>query len=114
MATQKTPFEMRFHTDPEKTRQSAERQIIEKAMKDDAFRQKLISDPKAAISQELGVELPSSLKFHILQETSDTAYMVLPYKMTTEDISKLKSVASAEQIAANNTGSTATQFGCCC
>lgn len=114
MARQRTPLEMRFHTDPQRTRQSKEAELIERATKDDAFRQALITDPKGVISTELGVQLPQGLNIKVVEETADTAYIVLPHRMRPEDLSTLKSMADESNIAAGDTGHTAIQFTCCC
>ncbi len=52
--------------------------IIAKALKDEEFKQQLLSDPKAAIAKEFEVELPEGLNIQILQEDSNTQYIVLP------------------------------------
>jgi hypothetical protein len=39
-------------------RAEMERRLIEKSVEDDAFRQRLIEDPKGAVEQELGTQLP--------------------------------------------------------
>jgi len=60
------------------TREQLERQIIEKAMKDEAFRKKLIADPKYVLEQEMGMKLPNSLDIKVLEEDAQTFYLVLP------------------------------------
>jgi hypothetical protein len=42
-----------------KTRRDVELQLIEKAWKDDAFRQALVTDPQGAVERELGATLPA-------------------------------------------------------
>ena len=60
------------------SRRQAEDALITKAQQDEAFRRELLSNPSAAISRTLGVDLPSDLKITVLQETRDTMYLVLP------------------------------------
>lgn len=60
-------------------RQSLESQLIEKALKDDAFRKKLADDPKGAIESDAGIKLPEDLQIEVHQETKNTLHMVLPY-----------------------------------
>jgi Nitrile hydratase, alpha chain len=62
----------------QRTRRDVELQLIEKAWKDDAFRQALVSDPRGAVEKELGGQLPAGLQVKVLAETSDTFYLVLP------------------------------------
>ena len=52
--------------------------IVGKASGDAAFRAKLVDDPKAAIAEELGVTLPTSLSIEVHEETTATAHLVLP------------------------------------
>jgi len=59
-------------------RQTLEQQIIEKAMKDDAFRKQLLQDPNTAFEREAGITLPASFKIVALQEDQHNLYFVLP------------------------------------
>ena len=59
-------------------RQEMERRIVQRSIEDDAFRQKLIEDPKGALEQELGARLPKELRVMVVEETQDTIYLVLP------------------------------------
>lgn len=54
------------------------RHIVEKAVEDEAFRARLLADPKAAIEEELGVTLPPGLAVEVHEEGADTAHLVLP------------------------------------
>jgi hypothetical protein len=59
-------------------RAQMERRLIEKSVEDDAFRQRLIEDPKGAVGQELGTRLPEEVRVVAVEETQDTIYLVLP------------------------------------
>ena len=59
-------------------RQQMERRLVEKSLEDDAFRQKLVEDPKGAVEQELGTRLPEDVRVVTVEETQDTIYLVLP------------------------------------
>jgi Nitrile hydratase, alpha chain len=61
-----------------KTRRDFELQLIEKAWKDAAFRQALVTDPQGALERELGGKLPAGVQVKVLAETPDTFYLVLP------------------------------------
>lgn len=52
--------------------------IVGKASEDADFRARLLDDPKAAIGQELGVAVPSSLTIEVHEEGRETAHLVLP------------------------------------
>jgi len=55
-----------------------EQQIIERAWQDEQFRQLLLTDPKQAIGEVLGFELPDHLNVQVLEEKTDTIYLVIP------------------------------------
>lgn len=59
-------------------RASIEAQIIKKALKESAFRQNLITDPKAAIEKAFNVVLPAGVNIKVHQDTADTYNLVLP------------------------------------
>jgi Nitrile hydratase, alpha chain len=64
---------------PEQTsRREFELQLIEKAWKDEAFRQALRSDPRGAVERVLGGKLPAGVQVKLVEETADTFYLVLP------------------------------------
>ena len=52
--------------------------IIGKARADAEFRARLLSDPKGAIAQELGVAMPASLSVEVHEETATTAHLIVP------------------------------------
>ena len=55
-------------------------QIIARAMKDEAFRQSLLSNPKAAIEGELGITVPAGVTIAVHQDTPTTLHLVLPMR----------------------------------
>ncbi len=59
-------------------RAEMERRLIEKSVEDEAFRQRLLEDPKGAVEQELGTRLPEGVRVVTVEETQDTIYLVLP------------------------------------
>ena len=61
-------------------RQAAERRLVVRASEDEAFRALLLSDPKAALKQEVGLDLPADLKVTALEETPDELFLVLPLR----------------------------------
>jgi len=60
------------------TRKDIEARIITKAWKSEAFKQELLTNPKAIIEQEFGVEFPAELNVSVREENSTTLYFVLP------------------------------------
>jgi len=58
--------------------------IIAKAQKDDDFREELLANPKSAIQQEFGKELPLGLEVRVLEESANVVYLVLPPRPVVE------------------------------
>ena len=60
------------------TAKEMQAKIVGKASEDADFRARLLSDPKGAIEQELGVTIPASLSVEVHEESGETAHLVLP------------------------------------
>jgi hypothetical protein len=60
-------------------RAEMERRLVEKSLQDEALRQKLLADPRAAVEEELGTRLPEDLRVVAVEETADTIYLVVPF-----------------------------------
>jgi len=80
--------------------------LISKAMADEAFKNELISNPKAVIAREIGQELPEGVEIEVLESTPKKLYLVLPLKVesgeiSTEELSdkELEAVAGGLNIA---------------
>ena len=52
--------------------------IVDKAAEDADFRALLLSDPKSAVEQELGLDIPSGFNVEVHEEGGNTAHLVLP------------------------------------
>ena len=52
--------------------------ILSKAEEDGEFRARLIADPKAAISSEIGTALPDGFDVAVHEDSATTAHLVLP------------------------------------
>lgn len=61
-----------------KTQEALRAELVAKAAEDDGFRARLTADPKAAIREALGVDLPESVAVHVHEETAHSAHLVLP------------------------------------
>ena len=53
--------------------------IIAKAWNDDAFKQKLIDEPKQTLADE-GIELPDDKTITVLADTDQVSHLVIPNK----------------------------------
>ncbi|GBG10877.1 NHLP leader peptide family natural product precursor [Paenibacillus agaridevorans] len=73
--------------------QDLKNQIIEKAWSDPSFKKDLLSNPKATIKDVFGVEAPEEINLHILEETANDLYLVLPQNPS--DISSDEDVEGA-------------------
>ena len=60
------------------TAQEMRTRIIDKAVNDPGYREMLLSDPNAAVGEELGVPVPDSLTIHVHEEGAEDAHIVLP------------------------------------
>lgn len=69
------------------SRQQAEEMVIRKAQQDSAFRAELLANPAAAISRQLGLDLPSDLKITVVEENPRSLYLVLPAQSASAELS---------------------------
>ena len=53
-------------------------QIVEKSGLDADFRQALLADPKATISEELGITIPESMTVRVHESNMQTVHLALP------------------------------------
>jgi len=60
-------------------RKHVERVLADRASRDEEFRAQLLSNPKAAISQQFGMgEMPEELIINVVEETPNEIFIVLP------------------------------------
>ena len=52
--------------------------ILSKAEEDSDFRTRLIADPRAAISSEIGAAIPDGFDVAVHEDSATTAHLVLP------------------------------------
>ena len=52
--------------------------LIEKATADEAFRARLLADPKETVQDELGLQAPEGFTLMVHEETANTSHLVLP------------------------------------
>lgn len=53
-------------------------QVIQKAWEDPSFKQRLLTDPKAALKEVLGIVIPESITLKAVEEGSNEFYLVIP------------------------------------
>ena len=52
--------------------------ILMRATEDDAFRARLLADPKGTVEAEAGFTFPANYAFHVHEETATDAHIILP------------------------------------
>lgn len=53
-------------------------QVIQKAWSDPDFRARLLQDPKAALRETFGVDLPQDIRLNVVEENTKEFYLVIP------------------------------------
>ena len=61
-----------------KTAAEMRQQLNERASTDEAFRQRLLDDPRSTIESEFDVALPTDFSVSVLEDSADHAHLVLP------------------------------------
>ncbi len=70
---------MNEQTQPQ-TRKEIEAHIIAKAWKDEAYKQELLSNPKAVIEREFNIQLPAQINVQVMEEKPTSLYFVVPMR----------------------------------
>ena len=65
-------------TTTDTSRQELESRLVEQAQRDPAFRRRLLDDPKAAVADFLGMDLPQGMTITVLEEQPGHHILVLP------------------------------------
>ena len=73
-----------------------------------SFRQRLLDDPKGTIEQELGSRLPEDVEVRVVEESTDTIYLVLPSASPVGEAGEL-SEQDLEEVAGGE-GNTGWEF----
>lgn len=79
-------------------RQQLETRLSRRALSDPDFRDRLLSDPKVVIEQEIGLRFPESVTVSVHEEKLNHIHVVLPIDLVT----------SAELVAATPSAQTKT------
>ena len=74
-------------------------ELVQKALKDDDFRQRLLADPKGTIESEYGVTLPPETNIQVHTEGLRDLHVVLPHAPSAS-----ASLSSDEMAAADCSG----------
>jgi hypothetical protein len=60
------------------TRAQLERRLAARAAADAEFRARLLAEPKQAIAEEVGIEVPGEVAVEVLEESPGQVYLVVP------------------------------------
>lgn len=66
-------------------------EIIKKAWEDAEFKKQLLANPKAAVKEAFGIEVPDTIEVEVVEESANKFYFVLP-----QQPSKLKAIDESE------------------
>jgi hypothetical protein len=80
-------------------RSEFERGLIEKAWEDEAFRQELLTNPRAVYLKETGHEVPEGFEIEIIDETPGSIKMVLPQNPVPAELEDELSDEALEAVA---------------
>ncbi|NIK78620.1 hypothetical protein FHS15_003766 [Paenibacillus castaneae] len=71
--------------------QNVQDKIIKKAWEDAEFKKQLLANPKAAVKEAFGIEVPDTIEVEVVEESANKFYFVLP-----QQPSKLKVTDESE------------------
>jgi hypothetical protein len=63
-------------------RADLEQRLVWRATADPAFRERLLADPRAAIEEELGIDLPASMQIDVIEEGPHRLCLTLPMDLS--------------------------------
>ncbi|MDQ8738788.1 NHLP leader peptide family RiPP precursor [Paenibacillus sp. LHD-38] len=70
---------------------SLQDQIIQKAWEDADFKKELLANPKAAVKEAFGIDVPDTIEVEVVEESANKFYLVLP-----QNPAELKDAESVE------------------
>jgi hypothetical protein len=82
-------------------RQDVDAHIVERALRDDIYRQRLKQNPKAVLAEAIAeltgqeIEVPENVEVKVVEETPGTVYLVLPARLEGEAELSEEQLASA-------------------
>ena len=83
-----------------RTQQELQESIISKASDDGQFRSSLLSDPKNAIQDAFGINVPEKLDVQVHEDTAENVHLVLPVdsRLTKDELDLLSGGATWDGI----------------
>jgi hypothetical protein len=95
-------------------RAEMERTLVQRSLQDEELRQRLLDDPKAAVEQELGTQLPEDVEVRVVEESQQTIYLVLPFTPAVGEGGEISDEALEAVAGGSNTWSSpdCTTYAC--
>lgn len=59
---------------------TVQEQILERAVKDEDFRQEVLTNPRAVLAREYNVHIPETVNIRVVEDTSNTLTIAVPPK----------------------------------
>jgi len=60
--------------------ETIQEQILERAAKDERFRQEVLTNPRAVLAREYNLHVPETVSIRMVEDTAETLTIVLPPK----------------------------------
>ncbi|ODH02061.1 hypothetical protein A4S05_02655 [Nostoc sp. KVJ20] len=77
--------------------------LISKAIEDPTYKERLLSDTKAVVEEELGTNLPEDLTIQAVQQSQKRLYLLLPVKIDDEVHDEILSDEELDAVAGGYT-----------
>src|SRR5512135_1000072 len=81
-------------------------------MKDEAFRQELLTDPKAVFEHEFGITIPDGVTIQVHEDTSTTVHFVLPQRTPSSELWEVDAAELERTFAEVQTAYVTCTVGC--
>src|ERR1051326_2514755 len=60
------------------TERTIQEQVLERALKDEAFRKALLTNPRAVLARDYHIQVPETVGIRVVEDTAETLTIVLP------------------------------------
>ena len=71
--------------------------LIERALVDSEFRERLVSDPKSVYEESLGRKIPNEVQIHVVEETGNILYIAIPHAPSSISSEDAMMIASGQR-----------------
>ncbi|HEY7124205.1 MAG TPA: NHLP leader peptide family RiPP precursor [Ktedonobacterales bacterium] len=59
---------------------TVQEQVLERAVKDESFRQEVLNNPRAVLAREYNVHIPETVSIRVVEDAANTLTIALPPK----------------------------------